>query len=509
MKFESFIARRMLKGSESGEKSFSKPIVGIALAGIALGMAVMILSMAIVTGFKSEVRNKVTGFGAHIQITGLSMNKSYESEALRRDDNMIFNILPLESVKHVQVYATKPGIVETPEDIQGVITKGIDSDFDWSFFNDKLVAGVLPDISDTATSNEVLVSQSLADMLRLSVDDRITVYFSNQAGSLSPRRFTISGLYETGLSEFDNQFIFIDIAHLQRINNWGIEAQVRITGNCADGNITLEPLGFGGDGEHRFRWSDIGLDDSKTREVCVARDSTIQLTVSDRSETIPDSVQIVFHYPDTATGCLCDPANVKTITTDGGSHDQYIGGYEVILHRFEDLEEAEIAIYNQLEYDLKTTTIAERIPEIFNWLEMIDINPKIIITLMIVVAVINMSSALLILILERVRMIGILKALGSSDWSVRKIFLNNAVFLISRGLLIGNLVGIGLSLLQKYFGLVKLDPVNYYVSQVPVLLQWEHILILNIGTLAICLLVLIIPSYLINRISPVKAIRFD
>ncbi len=499
----------MLKGSESGEKSFSRPIVGIALAGIALGMTVMILSMAIVTGFKSEVRNKVTGFGAHIQITGLSMNNSFESEALLYDPQLPAKISPLKSVKHVQVYATKPGIVETPEDIQGVITKGIAADFDWSFFNDKLVAGSLPFISDTATSDHVLISKSLADLLRLNVEDRISIYFSNLSGTLSPRRFTISGLYETGLEEFDNQFVFIDIAHLQRINRWGIEAQVRLSENCAEGLIHLEPLAFGGDGKHRYKWSDIGLTDSHIRKVCIKSDSTIQLVVSDRSETLPDSVQITFHYPAGASGCLCDPAGVATVTTSGGSDDQYIGGYEVTLHNFKDLDQAEIDIYNELDYDLKTTTIAERIPEIFNWLEMIDINPKIIITLMIVVAVINMSSALLILILERVNMIGILKALGASDWSVRKIFLHNALFLISRGLLIGNLVGIGLCLLQDYFGIVKLDPINYYVSEVPVMIQWEHILILNIGTLSICLLVLIVPSYFITRISPVKAIRFD
>jgi len=499
----------MLKGSESGENSFSKPIVSIALAGIALGMAVMILSMAIVTGFKTEVRKKVTGFGAHIQITGISMNNSYESERLLVDSKLKEIIAPLEMVKHVQVYATKPGIVETPNDIQGVITKGIGADFDWSYFENKLVKGQLPNITDSSTTSDVLISQTLADLLQLSTEERITIYFSNKTGSMSPRKFTISGLYNTGLEEFDKQFVFMDIAHLQGINQWGLEAQMRILGNCDSGFISLEPLAFGGDGQYRYRWSDIGMRGPEVRKVCIGSDSTIQLVVTDRSETVPDTAWATFHFPDTASGCLCQTVGTIDMNTGGGSDDAYIGGYEVILHDFRDLQQAEVAIYDRLEYDLKTTTIAERIPEIFNWLEMIDINPKIIITLMILVAVINMSSALLIMILERVNMIGILKALGTSNWSVRKIFLNNAIYLISRGLLIGNLVGIGCSFLQQYFGWIKLDPVNYYVSEVPVLLKWEHIAVLNIGTLVICLVVLILPSLLITRISPVKAIRFD
>ncbi len=464
--------------------------------------------MAIVTGFKSEVRNKVTGFGAHITISGLSMNNSYESEALLYHPQLKETILPMPAVKHVHVFATKPGIVETSRDIQGVITKGIGSDFDWSFFNDKLSEGRLPQISDTAASNDILISKLLADLLELNVEDRISIYFTNQSGSLSPRRFTISGLYESGLYEFDIQFIFVDIQHLQRINQWGLEAQIRVKENCSSGALILEPLVYGGDGQYRYNWSDIGLTEPGSRMVCVDRDSTIQLVVTDRSETIADTAWVVFKPANNHVGCICQPEMVA-VTTSGGSNDQYIGGYEVMLHHFDQLSDAEIEIYHALDYNLKTTTIAERIPEIFNWLEMIDINPRIIITLMIIVAVINMSSALLILILERVNMIGILKAIGASDWSVRKIFLHNAFYLISRGLLIGNVVGIGLCLLQDYFGLVKLDPVNYYVSEVPVLMQWQHILLLNVGTLTICLLVLIVPSYLINRISPVKAIRFD
>ncbi len=498
----------MLKGSESGSKTFSRPIVSIAIAGIALGMAVMILSMAIVTGFKTEVRNKVTGFGAHIQITPLSMNNSYESERMQRQAHLTPEISALREVRHVQSYATKPGIVETETDIHGVIAKGIGTDFDWHFFRDKLVLGALPNISDTAITQEVLVSTHLANLLKLDTNQRITVYFANQAGSLSPRRFVISGMYETGLAEFDAQFLFMDIGHLQRINRWGLEAQLRVTGDCENQLLIVEALAFGGDGEYRFNWGDAGMRGAGPHGICIDRDTTLKVVLTDRSLTLPDSAWMTVQYPEDHSGCICDTDLVQ-VQTGGGSNHHYVGGYEVVLHDFRHMHQANNAVYDILDYDLKTTLISERIPEIFNWLEMIDINPKIIITLMIIVAVINMSSALLILILERVNMIGILKALGATDWSVRKIFLYTAAYLIGYGLLIGNVVGIGLCLAQEYWELVSLDPASYYVSSVPILLKWEHVLMLNIGTLAICLLVLILPSYLVTRISPVRAIRFD
>lgn len=499
----------MLKGSQTGEKSFSKPIVGIAVAGIAVGMIVMILSMAIVTGFKTEVRNKVSGFGAHIQVTNIAMNNSYESEAMLRIPELPGQMAAHPEVKSVSAFATKPGIVETSTDIQGVISKGLGSDFDWSFFGDKLTKGTLPVYSDTATSNQVLVSETLANLLLLDTNDRLTIYFSNLSGTLTPRRFEISGLYNTGLEDFDTRFVFMDIGHLQRINRWGLEAQLRVTEDCSDGRIVIEALAFGGDGQYRFRWSDPALQGPGPHGFCFISDSTISVLVSDRSATLPDSAAFSIQYPDTASGCLCPHDGHSKVTTSGGSGKHYIGGYDVVLHDFRALYQTEYDLYADLDYDLKTSNISDRIPEIFNWLEMIDINPKIIIALMIVVAVINMSSALLILILERVNMIGILKALGANNWSIRQIFLRTAAHLIGRGLLIGNALGIGLSLAQHYFKVVKLDPVNYYVSEVPVLIKWEHIVLLNAGTLIICLLVLIIPSMFVSRISPVKAIRFD
>lgn len=464
--------------------------------------------MAIVTGFKGEIRNKVSGFGAHIQITSLSMNNSYESEAMLRKDEIPLWIKEIPQVKHVNAYATKPGIVETSSDIQGVIAKGVGSDYNWEFLAGKLVTGRLPDMTDREVNNEVLVSQTLANLLKLDTNQRITIYFSNISGTLSPRRFTITGLYDTGLEEFDARYVFMDIQHIQKINRWGLEAQLTVNGDCANQLLVFEALAFGGDGLYEFDWEDAGLEGAGPHGICVRSDTTIKVLISDKSRTLPDSAWVDIQYPDTLTRCLCDPANAA-LQTGGGSNKHYIGGYEIMLHDFRDLNEADLAIYESLDYDLKTTTIAERIPEIFNWLEMIDINPKIIIALMIIVAVINMSSALLIMILERVNMIGILKALGASNWTVRKIFLRTAAYLIGRGLLIGNVLGIGFSLLQQHFAIITLNPVNYYVSEVPIILKWEHVLVLNAGTLIICLLVLVLPSYLVTRISPVKAIRFN
>jgi lipoprotein-releasing system permease protein len=499
----------MLKGTKTDETSFSKPIVRIAVAGIAIGMAVMIISMAIVTGFKTEVRNKVTGFGAHIQITNLTMNNSYESESMPVAQDFLEELKDHPDIRHIQRYATKPGIVETPNDIQGVIAKGIGTDFDWSFFEDKLLEGQLPAISDTSETNDILVSKALANKINLKTGESISFYFSNVSGGFTPRKFNITGLYQTGLNEFDEQYVFLDIAHIQRINSWGLEAHLKVTPNCTDGNLIIEALTFGGDDMHQLEWNDASLFGPGPFGYCITSDTLIKVVLSDRSGTLPDSAMLAIHYPDTAKGCLCNIEGISTYTTGGGSNKQYTGGYEVILYNFDNLNRVNDEIYDLLDIGTRSVTISERIPEIFNWLDMLDINPKIIITLMVIVAVINMSSALLIMILERVNMIGLLKSLGANNLLVRKIFLYNAAYLISRGLLIGNILGIALCLIQMKFGLLTLDPANYYVSEVPVLMKWQHIVVLNIGTLLICLLVLMVPSYLVSRISPVKAIRFD
>lgn len=383
----------------------------MAIAGIALGLTVMIVSIAIVTGFKIMVRNKVIGFGSHIQIGNYDSNLSFESSPISKLQDFYPSLDTIEGIKHIQVYANKAGIIKTDDEIQGVVLKGVDSDYDWSFFKDRIIDGNVFEVNDTVKTNKILISKSIASRLRFKAGDDVRMYFLTE-GQSSPRgrKFEIEGVFETGLEEFDNMFIIGDIKHIQKINKWS---------------------------------------------------------------------------------------------------DDMIAGFEVIIDDFDELDKLGLYIYNKIGYDLDTQTIKQLYPQIFDWLELQDMNVWVILVLMVAVAAITMISTLLILILERTNMIGILKALGSKDWSIRKIFLYNAVYIIGKGLMIGNIFGIGLCLLQKYFKLIALPVESYFVSYVPINLSLTNLILINSGTLVVCVLMLIIPSYVITRITPVKAIRFS
>ncbi|MGE0561795.1 MAG: ABC transporter permease [Flavobacteriales bacterium] len=395
---------------DSKSKKFTQPIIKISIAAIALGLIVMIVAVSIVSGFQREIRNKVIGFGGHIQITKYDSQNTYEATPIDKNQPFYPSLDTVKGIKHIQIYATKPGIIKTNQDIYGVIVKGIGSDFDWTFFNDKLKEGNPLKIDDKNPTNDIIISQTIANKMSIKLGDKMFLYFIQSDGQLRPKDFVVKGIYQSGLEQFDNLFVIADITHIQKRNNWS---------------------------------------------------------------------------------------------------ENLVGGFEVIIDNFNDLNQLDQFIYDNIGYDLHSTTIVDRNPDIFNWLELQDINVIIIILLMVLVAVINIISALLILILERTTMIGILKALGLPNWNVRKIFLYNAIHLIIKGLIIGNIIGIGLCLLQLKFGFIKLPEESYYVSEVPIELNWMSILMLNIGTLLVCFMMLILPSYVITKISPVKAIRFD
>ena len=506
MNFSGFIASRLLKGKIS-DKLVSRPIVRIATVGIALGMAVMILSIGVVTGFQKKIRDKVIGFGSHIQITNFGTANRFESPKLKIDQDFYPSLNQEKGVKHIQPYALKQGIIETSQNIQGVLVKGVGPDYDWDFMRQNLLSGNVLSPSDSA-NRQVLISEFLANRLNLKLGDNITVYFTNNDGDMTYRRFAVHGIYNTGLQELDQQFIFISLSQIQKINSWGLEAQM-IVEDCTDGRVKLRAMAFGGDGEQRLHWSDGKLAGGGPYSFCIDKDTTIFVVAKDRSETIPDTAFFKVRFDNPPTGCTCPDTSEYAITTTGGSYRYYAGGFEVLLDDYEHIMEMDQAIYERIGFDLKTTTILQRSPEIFNWLEMLDINTQVLIILMILVSIINMSSALLILILERTNMIGILKALGAKNGQVRQIFLRQAGYLILIGMLAGNVLGISLGFLQQHFGIIKLDPSLYYVSQVPVLLEPVSIIFLNILTLIVCMVVLFLPSLIINNKSPVKAIRFD
>ncbi len=414
MNTELFIVRRLI-GSRKEGRSFSRSIVGIAMFGIALSLAVMIVAVAIVTGFKKEISNKVTGFGAHMQILNMDSNLSYETIPVPAGLESVTRIQKIDGIKNVQPFAIKAGIIKTGEEIHGAVLKGIDKSYDWSFIEEHLTEGELFHVNDTVRSNMVVLSGSTASLLKLGVGDRFTMYFIQDPPRA--RTFTISGIYNTSLEQFDMLYIFSDIKQVQRLNNWNM-------------------------GE--------------------------------------------------------------------------VSGYEVLLNKMEDLPELARQVREQVIFDfqedgsrLKVETIAQKNAQIFDWLKLQDMNVIVLVILMVVVAGFNMISGLLILILERTNMIGILKALGTNNVSVRKIFMYQSAYLTLVGLFWGNLVGLGICLAQKYLNLMPLDPASYYLDTVPINLNPLHLLTLNLGTMLITFLFLLIPSMIIARISPEKSIRFN
>jgi lipoprotein-releasing system permease protein len=417
MNTELFISRRLF--FEKGDKKFlSQRIIRIALVGIALGLAVMIVSVSVITGFKQEIRNKVVGFGSHIQIINFDSNNSYETKPVSRNQSFLDELKTFEGINTVQVFATKPGMIKTDEYFQGIVFKGVDAGYDWSFFHKNLVEGSLPEINDSARSDQILISKKAADLLSVNVGDKVVLYFINEDEN-TPRmlQLEISGLYNTGIEEFDNLFVIGDLQQVQRLNDW--------------------------------------------------------------------------------------------------RNDQ-ISGFEILVNDFNQIEEIEQEVRNTvLDYSrendaiLRTTTVTREYPQIFDWLSMLDMNVWVILILMAVVAGFNMISGLLVLILERSNMIGVLKALGSRNWSIRRVFLYLSVFLTSRGMMWGNLIGITFIVVQKTFEIIKLNPATYYVDMVPVNFSIVHLLLLNAGTVVATFLMLIVPSYLVSKISPDKTIRFD
>jgi lipoprotein-releasing system permease protein len=411
LNLEYFIAKRLIS-VESRKSTISTPIIKIAIAAIAIGMIMMIVSVATGIGLQQKIREKVAAFNGHIIISNYDDNQSQVSvEPISLNQRFYPKFNSIEGINHIQAVASKAGIIRTATAFEGIIFKGVGKEYQWKNVSEYLVAGKLPDVSHDLNS-QVLLSKFLADRLNLKVGDNFNTFFmkdkSNQLPNL--RVFQVTGIYNSGFQEFDSAYIIGDIRHVQRINKW---------------------------------------------------------------------------------------------------QPNQVGAFEVFIDDFTKIKEIGEEVYSETNSTLDTKTIVEKYYYIFEWLQLFDFNILTILIIMIVVATINMVVALLVLILERTQMIGILKALGANNWSVRKIFLYNAFYLIVRGLFWGNLIGIGLILIQQYFGIVKLNPENYYVSVAPVNLNLLYLLGLNLGTILICLLVLLIPSYIITKISPVKAIRFD
>lgn len=410
-----FIAKRIYKSGGYGKK-VSRPAIRIATAGVAIGLAVMIVSVSIVFGFKHTIRDKAVGFGCHINVANFMSLHGREARPVCMTDSMMKVLKSTAGVKHVQRYTTKQGILKTDDDFLGVAFKGIAQEYDTTFIHTNLISGSIPAFSDSASSGKLLISKVMADKLKLNSGDRVFAYFVDN-GDVRVRRFTIEGIYQTNLAQFDNSLCYTDLYTTTRLNGWE-------QGQASGAEITVN--GF------------------------------------NKINTVED--------------LLVNKVN-RTI-------DRYGETYS-------------------------SETIIDAYPQIFTWLDLLDLNVWIILALMLCVAGFTMISGLLIIILERTGMIGILKALGSGNKAIARVFLWFGAFVIGRGLLLGNIIGIGLVVLQKYTGLVKLDAATYYVSTVPVEFNIPIILLINIGTLLISLLVLIAPSCLVATVHPAKSMRYE
>ncbi len=411
---ESFIAKR-IRFNQEKEKKVSPPAIRIAIIGMALGLVMMILSMVIVIGFKKEVANKVIGFGSHIQVSNFDSNYSYETHPIAVSDSLLSVIRAIPGVEHAACISTKPGIIKTDDDYQGVVLKGVDQDYNWNFFNKHLQEGTVLKIDPENTSTDIIISRYLADKLNLKLGDAFLTYFVQD--DVRVRKFKIAGIYRTDFSDYDKLFVFADIKQIRRLNQWD---------------------------------------------------------------------------------------------------DDMVSGIEVLTKDINHLDQTTEALYSYIGYRqdrLGNTyfirTIKDLNPMIFSWLDLLDMNVMIILILMLAVSGFCMISGLLIIILERVNMIGILKTMGADNTMIRKIFLRVSLFLVLKGLLWGNLIAITICVLQKKFGFLKLDPESYYLSTVPIDLNVWNLALLNICTLVVSMLMLVGPSYIIARISPAKTIRFE
>ena len=415
MHFPLFIAKRLY--NEQGDKrKVSRPAIHIATAGVAIGLAVMIMSVCVVLGFKHTIRDKVIGFGSHIQVADFLTLQQLEQYPIVMDDSMVHVLKQIPGVSHVQRFAMKEGILKTDNDFLGVLFKGVGQDFDSTFIHCNMVEGSIPHFSDSISQNKILISKLMADKLRLKTGERIFAYFFDHNG-VRTRRFTISGIYQTNLRKYDESIVFTDLYSAIKLNGW--------------------------------------------------------------------------------------------------EHDQ-ASGAELTVKNFEDLYQVENRIIAKVNRTVdhygetySSATIKELNPQIFQWLDLMDLNVWIILALMLIVAGVTMISGLLIIILERTSMIGVMKALGARNKTIRHTFLWFAIFIIGKGMIIGNIVALGVLSLQQMFGFIKLDAQTYYVSTVPVEFNGWYILALNVATLFISIFMLVAPSYLISHIHPAKSMRYE
>lgn len=415
MSAEFFIAKRILFNKE-GKKSFSRPMVQVAIGAISLGLAIMIISLSVTRGFKEEIKSKALGFSSDFRIQNVDLNEGIETNPIEYNDSLQEIILQTNGVSSVQPFAIKIGLAKTENVSEAIILNGVDKDFDWSFIKDNLKNCNIIDLDSSFQSNEIVISNNLSKKLNVNIGEKLKVFFLIDNVSRA-RVFKVIGVFETGLSDLENNLSYININHIRKLNNWE---------------------------ENQVGGLNVYSDNDKNKNILLTE---------------------------------LENKLIYNVASDGSM--------------------------------LEIIPVEDLYPEIFSWLEMLDLNLIVILVLMIIVAGFNIISALLIIIIEKVRMIGVLKSIGYSNFSIRKIFLWNSLYLILKGVFWGNLLGIILILIQDKFKIIELDSSNYFVTVVPVKIEMFDLFLLNIFTVAIVLIIVLIPSYLVSLIQPVKVMRFN
>lgn len=569
MSFEYFISKRILKNEVQGKK-VSKAIVRISVISIALAIVVNLITISIVKGFQNQVRNKVSGFGAHLSILSAADGNMFESTPILKNQAFLKDIKKIKGIKSVSEVAYKPVLFQSDkserlvklsdnkdtiikeQNVQGAILKGVENQYDWDFFKNNLKEGVIPRFQKDKVSDEILISKKIAQLLNFKVGDTVRAYFVRSSPVL--KKLIIKGIYETGLEDHDKKIAVGDLRLVQELNDWGIQASIDIDDTLYtvpgyESQLIVRVKPKGGKGQFRFDWGR-GQEIYGAKAINADKDTTYRVIVSDfstsmmkqQSITLEDTVYLkmtikgvknsVSRFETDDEGYLIKTyTNVDgtsytinagdklvqiDLTNGKGSHTNYIAGFELKVNDWNRLDEIRNAVKSKVEFIpsesgelMRVQSIKEAENDIFVWLGFLDVNVVIIIVLMILIGIINMGSALLVLILVRTNFIGILKSLGASNWTIRKIFLIQASFLILKGMLIGNAIGLGVAMLQYYFNIIPLNPEVYYLNSVPIELSFTSWLFLNVGTLAVCVSALIIPSVIITRISPAKAVQFN
>ncbi len=404
MNLSRFIALRIQKTKSS---SFTSTVTKIGVASIALGLSVMIVSISVLLGFKKTIKDKLFSLSSHIQVSKITLNQSFEETPMAINTKFYQNYRKIPQIRHVQAVANKAGMLKSSEELSGIVIKGVGRDYDWQSFSENLVEGRRINFADSSYSSEIIISRKIATQLKIKLSDEVIIYFIQNPPRV--RKVKIVGIYDTGLEEFDKNFILGDLALVQKMNDW----------------------------------------DNKTA-----------------------------------------------------------GHYEIFLNNFDNLNTSAKRVFDEIEQDSQVMKVTEMFPAIFDWLSLMDRNSIILMALILVVAAFNMISVLLVMMMERTPMIGLLKALGSSDSKIRKVFIFNGLTIIIKGIFIGNIIGIGLCAIQFFFRILPLDAESYYMNYVPIDFNWGIILLINIVTVLLVLAVITIPTFVVSRMKVVDALKF-